>query len=148
MGDRFYQQQLNAIGVAPGARPKRKKSMSDWTDESRTALVEQYQSNNPTPENTTEIVAALAEELGKSPNGVRMILQKAGVYVTKAAGAAASSKSTSSGGGRASKQAQIDRLTAAITSAGHTVDDAIVSKLTGKAAGYFADIIGGADEDE
>jgi hypothetical protein len=39
---------------------------------------------NPTPENSMEIVKAIAEEMGQSPNGVRMILTKAGVYVKKA----------------------------------------------------------------
>ena len=35
-------------------------------------------------ENSMEIVKSIADELGESPNGVRMILTKAGVYVKKA----------------------------------------------------------------
>jgi hypothetical protein len=58
--------------------------------------VAMYLEAEPTPENSTEIVASIAEELEQSPNGVRMILSKAEVYVKKAP---AASESKSSGGG-------------------------------------------------
>jgi hypothetical protein len=69
-----------------------------------------------------------------------MVLTKAGVYVKKAP-AAKSASSGSTGGGRVSKAAAIEALTAALTDAGQDVDEEIVSKLTGKAAMYFAGVI-------
>ena len=86
MGDRFYQQQLTAIGNCPVATisQRRRKRRMAWDDEKKAAVIEQYEAANPTPENSMEIVADLAEEFEESPNGVRMILTKAGVYVKKA----------------------------------------------------------------
>ena len=45
-----------------------------WTDESKEQAVEMYTAEEPTPDNSMEIVKMVAEELGESPNGVRMIL--------------------------------------------------------------------------
>ena len=87
-----------------------------------------------------EIVKDIANDLGESPNGVRMILTKAGVYVKKAA-ATASGGGTSSAGTRVSKQAAQEALIAAITDKGLSVDEDIISKLTGKAAQYFAGLL-------
>lgn len=143
MGDRFYQQQLNKTGFAPGYPQKKRGRKMAWTDESKATAIEMYEAEEPTPENSMEIVKAIAEELGESPNGVRMILTKAGVYVKKAASAGASSGGTSksTGGGRVSKAAAIEALTAALTDAGAEVDEEILSKLTGKAAQYFTTVI-------
>ena len=55
-----------------------------WTDEKKAEVIEAYEAANPTPENSMEIVAEIAEEHGESPNGVRMVLTKAGVYIKKA----------------------------------------------------------------
>ena len=145
MGDRFYQQQLNATGNAPGAtisQQRRNKRMA-WTDESKAQAVEMYEAEQPTPENSMEIVKMIAEELEESPNGVRMILTKAGVYVKKtpAAGGSGSSEKKATGGTRVSKAAAIEALTAALGDAGQEVDEEIVSKLTGKAAQYFTTVI-------
>jgi len=87
-----------------------------------------------------EIVKDIAEELDESPNGVRMILTKAGVYVKKTP-AAKSSGGTTGGGTRISKAAAQEALTAALSDAGQSVDEEIISKLTGKAAQYFTSII-------
>ena len=51
-----------------------------WTDEKKQEAVEMYTAEEPTPENSMEIVKDIAEQLEESPNGVRMILTKAGVY--------------------------------------------------------------------
>ena len=83
----------------------------------------------------------IAEEFEESPNGVRMVLTKAGVYVKKAPATKAASSGGSTGGGRVSKAAAIEALTVALTDAGQEVDEEIVSKLTGKAAMYFAGVI-------
>ena len=111
-----------------------------WDDEKKAAVIEQYEAANPTPENSMEIVADLAEEFEESPNGVRMILTKAGVYVKKTP--ATGTTKTSSSGGRVSKAAAQEALSAAITDAGQEVDEDVISKLTVKAAQYFTTVIG------
>ena len=129
MGYLFYTRQLNRTG----------KRKMPWTDESKAEAVELYTQENPTPETSMEIVKDIADQLGESPNGVRMILTKAGVYVKKTP--AAKSSGGSSGGTRVSKQAAQDALVAAITDAGAEVDEDVVSKLTGKAAQYFTKVL-------
>ena len=143
MGDRFYLSQLQATGSCPGApttNNRRKRKMA-WTDEKKAEVIAAYEAQNPTPENSMEIVAEIAEEFEESPNGVRMVLTKAGVYVKKAPATKAASSGGSTGGGRVSKAAASEALTAALTDAGQDVDEEIVSKLTGKAAMYFAGVI-------
>ena len=150
MSDRFYQQMLETTGWAPGYRNtstlaeykqnytlKRKRNMA-WTDESKEQAVEMYTAEEPTPENSMEIVQMIAEELGESPNGVRMILTKAGVYVKKTP---AVKSSSGGGGGRVNVAAAQDGLIKAISDMGEEADTAIISKLTGKAAVYFTNLI-------
>lgn len=112
-----------------------------WDEDKRAEAVSMYEEAEPTPENSMEIVKQIAEDLGESPNGVRMVLTKAGVYVKKAPAASGSSKSSGSGGTRVSKAAAVEALSAALSDAGQEVDEDIVSKLTGKAAQYFTNII-------
>ena len=111
-----------------------------WTDEKKAEAIEAYQDAEPTPETSMEIVKEIADDLGESPNGVRMILTKAGVYVKKTP-ATGNGGGTSSGGTRVSKQAAQDALTAAINDKGLSVDEDIISKLTGKAAQYFTGLL-------
>jgi len=136
MSDRFYQQQLDKLGTCPGFNGKRKRRMA-WTEEQKAEVIEAYESANPTPENSMEIVEEIAEEFEQSVNGVRLILAKAGVYIKKAP----ATKSKGTGGTRVSKAASQEALAAAIKDAGQEVDDDIVSKLTGKAAVYFTEVI-------
>jgi hypothetical protein len=112
-----------------------------WDDDKKAAVIEAYESANPTPENSMEIVKDLADEYEESPNGVRMILTKAGVYVKKTPAASSKSSGASTGGTRVSKAAAQESLIAALTDAGQEVDNDIVDKLTGKAAQYFAGVI-------
>ena len=149
MGERFYAQQLAYLGDCPGNKStkKHRKRKMAWTDEKKAEAVEMYENQNPTPETSMEVVKEIAEELDESPNGVRMILTKAGVYIKKTpAKAAASGGST--GGTRVSKAAAIESLTAAITDMGGNVDDEILGKLTGKAAMYFTTLLTPASESE
>tara|TARA_R100000234_G_scaffold112525_1_gene86235 strand:+ start:200 stop:676 length:477 start_codon:yes stop_codon:yes gene_type:complete len=153
MSDRFYTQQLEATGWCPGYRGtktiaeyqtkfgkiRRKRKMA-WTDESKAQAVEMYTAEEPTPETSMEVVKMVAEELGESPNGVRMILTKAGVYVKKAPGTSASSNG-STGSKRVSKVDAQQDLTNALSDAGQEIDEDIISKLTGKAAVYFTGVI-------
>ena len=79
-----------------------------------------------------------------SPNGVRMVLVQAGVYVKKdpSAGSTKTTKTTSGEGSkRVSKETSIAELKAAITAKGGPIDDDILSKLTGKAAVYFTQVL-------
>lgn len=118
-----------------------------WDDTKRARAIELYQEANPTAENSLEIVAEVAEELEESVNGVRLILSKAGVYIkkeeAKKAAKSSSSSSSSTGGTRVSKEAAHAQLIEAIESKEGTVDSEIISKLTGKAALYFAGVING-----
>ena len=143
MGDRFYFQQLNALGNCPGASitTKRKRKMA-WDDDKKAAVIAAYEEQNPTPENSMEIVKEIADEYEESPNGVRMILSKAGVYVKKTPAASGSGTSTGGGSSRVSKAAAQETLVAALTDIGAEIDNDIVEKLTGKAAQYFAGVIG------
>ena len=136
MSDRFYQQMREKTGWCPGMPESLKKirrRRMAWTDESKAQAVEMYTDADPTPETSMEIVKDIAEELGESPNGVRMILTKAGVYVKKSP-ATSSSKSSTGGGTRVSKADAAAALTAAISDAGQEIDEDIISKLTGKAS--------------
>ena len=151
MSDRFYMQMVQTTGWAPGYKntstieeyksrfgsTKRRKTMS-WTDEKKQEVIDMYVGEEPTPENSMEIVADIAEQVEESPNGVRMILTKAGVYVRKTP---AAKSSGGSGGGRVSVADAQSSLSDALNDAGQEVDSAIVSKLTGKAAVYFTSII-------
>jgi hypothetical protein len=112
--------------------------MAEWTDESKAKLVEKYVAKNPTPETSSEIVSELADDFDATVNGVRIILSREGVYVKKEA---AKSTSKSSGEKKESKADSIARLTAVIEAQGIEADESIISKMTGKAAAYFADTI-------
>ena len=113
-----------------------------WTDESKAEAVELYTEAEATPETSMEIVKDIAEQLGESPNGVRMILTKAGVYVKKTPAARSSASSTGgTGTARISKAYAQKTLTGALTDAGQEIDADIIDKLTGKAAVYFAGVI-------
>ena len=120
-----------------------------WDDEKRNKAVQMYQDAEPTPENSVEIVNEIAEELDESPNGVRMILSKANVYLKKTPAAKTSTSTTKgeSKGTRVSKEDAHNALKAAIEGAGKPVDDEIISKLTGKAAVYFTGLFDAKDEE-
>lgn len=119
---------------------------TQWTDELKAKVIEMYEGAGPTPETSTEIIKDIAEEIEMSPNGVRMVLVQAGVYVKKDPGTSSSGSSkskTSAGEGskRVSKEASIAELRAALQDMNKPVDDDILSKLTGKAAVYLLSVI-------
>jgi predicted transcriptional regulator len=118
--------------------------MSAWTDELKAKAIEDYQKAEPTGENSMDIVNEIAEEMGMSPNGVRMILSKAGVYVAKTAKDAAKKPAAGgaakTGGTKVSKEGAHGALKDAIEAAGKEADMEIISKLTGKAAVYFTSL--------
>lgn len=117
---------------------------TQWTDELKQDVISKYEAAGPTPETSTEIIKDIAEEIEMSPNGVRMVLVQAGVYVKKEAGASASktaTKSSGEGSKRVSKESAIAELKEAIEAKGAPVDEDILSKLTGKAAVYLLSVI-------
>ena len=120
--------------------------MAEWTKENKAELVKQYLAENPTPKTTTEILEKLAPEFDATVNGVRRILGAADVYVKVDPVKAKST--TSTGEKKETKQESLDRLTGEIEALGLEADDTIVSKLTGKAAAYFADVLKKATTEE
>jgi len=117
---------------------------STWTDELKASVIEKYEGAEPTPETSTEIIKDIAEEIEMSPNGVRMVLVQAGVYVKKEAGTSSTKTSTKKDGdkpARVSKEDSIAALRTALTNANKPVDEDILSKLTGKAAVYFLSVL-------
>ena len=113
-----------------------------WTDEEIQQAVELYQKQEPTPENTMQCVKNVAEELGQNPNGVRAILSKQSVYIKKEDSSTSSkSPNSSTGSKRVNKQEAQQELTSALRDAGQEPDEDIVSRLTGKAAKYFANVL-------
>lgn len=116
-----------------------------WTDEQKAEAIEQYTNANPTPETSTEIIKQIADDMEQSPNGVRMVLVQAGVYVKKEQTSTDTGKktTTSEGTKRVSKESSIAALKAAIKAKGAAVDDEILDKLTGKAAIYLTSVISG-----
>lgn len=113
-----------------------------WDNDKKAKAIKMYQEAEPTPENSMEVVKEIAEELDESPNGVRMILSKAEVYVKKAPAEGASKSGSSEGGSkRVSKADAQAELMSAIQDAGQEADGEIIGKLTGKAAVYLAGVI-------
>ena len=144
MGDRFYAAQLKELGTCPGYNGKRKSKRMAWDDTKKAKAIKMYTDSNPTPANSMEVVAEIAKELDESPNGVRMILTKADVYVKKEAAKKADTKAAGgakTGGTRINKEAAFASLREAIGDCGSEPDDEIITKLTGKAAQYFAEVL-------
>jgi hypothetical protein len=115
-----------------------------WTPELKEQVIKMYQDAEPSPESSTEIIKDIAEEIDMSPNGVRMVLVQAGVYVKKEAASGTSKTSTKKEGDapkRVSKESAISDLRNAITERNAPVDEDILGKLTGKAAVYFLSVL-------
>lgn len=117
--------------------------MAAWSDELKQQAISMYQDAGPTPETSSEIIKSISEEMNQSPNGVRMILITAGVYVKKPEGSKSASKAKPEGDKvpRVSKNDQIDALRAMISERGAEVDESVLEKLTGKAAAYFLKVL-------
>lgn len=115
-----------------------------WDDAKKAKVVKMYLDRNPSPDTSIEIVKEIAEEVGETPNGVRMILSKAEAYIkstpntSSTSGKSASTETKIPKVGKADK---IARLSIAIQSAGMVPDNEILEKLTGKAADYFAQVV-------
>lgn len=128
-------------------------AVTQWTDElyaemsgEYTSRIEQFPEEER-PGVSMEIVNELSKKHGVSPNGFRMKLSKEGIYIKKDAGAKkteAGSSEPKAGGARTSKATAHAELRSAFTDAGleeSFLDDAIIDKLTGKAASHLAEAI-------
>ena len=138
MGDRFYQQQLERFGTCVGFKGSTRRRRMAWDEDKNQQAVDMYTAEDATPETSMEIVKDIAEELGESPNGVRMILSRAGVYVRKNP---VSGSGGSTGGGRVSKAECHQMLADAVSNIGGTLDMSIIDKISGKAAKHIAEEI-------
>lgn len=127
---------------------------TQWTDELFEKMSSDYVARmEQFPEDersgvSMEIVSEIAQENGVTPNGFRMKLTKAGLYIKKAAGSTSKSNASTgekaSGGSRTSKAQAHSDLRSAFSDAGLApdfLDDAIIDKLTGKAAAHLAEAI-------
>ena len=113
---------------------------NEWTDELKQDVIAAYEALEPTPETTMDAVKEVANDFGKTANGVRMILSKAGVYVKKTP-AASESKSSGTGAKRVNKAEAIATLKSKIEDIGKDVDEDICDRLTGKAAVYITELL-------
>lgn len=112
-----------------------------WTEELKATVIAQYVAAEPTADTSIEILKEIAEEHEVSPNGVRMILVKAKVYVAKTP--AASSATASGGTKRVSKGDILQELTDLIKEKGKEVDEEIINKMTGKMGTYIIELLKG-----
>ena len=115
--------------------------MSTWTPELKEQAIAAYKALNPTPATTSECVKAVAEQLGQSPNGVRMILVKAEAYVKAIAVPTKGTTEKATTTTRVSKADSIADLVSAINDLGQEPDMDVIDKLTGKQAIYFTTIL-------
>lgn len=125
-----------------------------WTDQKRAEVIaeytqimtEQFTDDTERAANSIEVVKQLATKHGESANGVRMILQKAEVYIKKEATTSTRAVKTGetgeAGAKRINKVEAIQDLKNAISAIDpQLLDDDILDKLTGKAAAYFASLL-------
>ena len=127
-----------------------------WTDEQREEAKELYLNANPTPETTTEIVKDVAETMGQTANGVRMILNKMDDVYIKAASAKTPSKAGDSDKPkRVSKADSANALIKALEAEAVELSDddlAVIGRMTGKAtqliASWVTTIVGEDGDDE
>ena len=140
MGDRYYTAMRRTTGWCPGILINRRKHKMAWDDAKKDKAIEMYQKAEPTPDNSMEIVKDIAEVLEESPNGVRMILTKAQVYIKKTP-AAGKTTAPKEGSTKVSKAAAFEQLSAAIRGLGLEPNSDVIEKLTGKAAIYFTEVL-------
>lgn len=114
-----------------------------WDDDKKAKVVKMYEDAKPTAETSIQIVKDIADEIGETANGVRMILSKAEVYIKSAVTSATSTakKEGDKGATKVSKEDKIAALSTAISALGMIPDATILDKLTGKAADYFVTVV-------
>lgn len=101
------------------------------------AVIEEYVANEPTPENTTELVNDLAERYDVTPNKVRIHLMQSGVYIKKEAKAS----SSSSGEKKSTRRTKLVAIEELAEKVGAEVDVELLSKATIKLIDYIRDAL-------
>mgnify|MGYP003573721886 CR=1 FL=1 len=121
----------------------------DWNDELRERVKKEYLAANPTPETTIEISAEISKNIiGSTANGVRLLLTKMKDEDGKSIYIPTDNKEKAAGTKRVNKADAIKALKDIISKNMIEVDDAIVDKLTGKAAVYFTTVMTKLIDDE
>lgn len=119
-----------------------------WTDEKREAVIAEYQDTMQNEYDTdakreaatVEVVKELAEKYEETVNGVRNVLNRAGVYIKKSA--ATASKTGTTGAKRVSKADALQELKNTIAAIDPSlVNEDLIDKLTGVTASYFVGIL-------
>lgn len=117
--------------------------MTEWTDKLRAKVKAAYLAAKPTAETNVEIINKIAEDVDKTPNGVRAVLVRAKdeegnkIYITKAP---STTSKTTNGTTKVGKAESIAALKSIIENNQLEIDDAIIDKMTGKAAQYFTEL--------
>lgn len=121
-----------------------------WTDEQREEAVARYLTAVEGLEGTEAydagraVITEMADEFERSAVSVQTIISRSGNYIAKPAGATASSSGEKKAT-RVSKADAIADLRSRIEAIDpDLVDDAILDKLTGKAAVYIASVLNSA----
>lgn len=118
--------------------------MAMLSDEVKQEVIMEYKSRmseyeeSQRPVHTLEVVKELAAEYDSTPNGIRMLLQKEGVYIKKSTTA---STSASSAPKRMSKEAAHQALKDAISATGQVPNEEVITKLSGVAAQYLTTVV-------
>ena len=116
--------------------------IADWNDEGfKNDLKKAYLEAKPTHEANSEILRDLAELFDVSANAIRVFLVRENVYVKQTVEAVSTDNTEVTGTKRVPKEATINKLKKLIEEKGKPVDDAILDKLTGKAAQYIITLI-------
>jgi len=124
-----------------------------WTDDKRAKAIESYTKTMQTEYDnddaraaaSVEVVKEIAEDLGETSNGVRLILSKAGVYIKGSTKSKSETKAEAAAPKRISKADALEGLKTAI----QAIDPALltdegselIDKMTAKAAAYFTEVI-------
>lgn len=115
--------------------------IADWNNEGfKEDLKKAYLESNPTPEANAEILKDLADLFDVSANAIRVFLVRENIYVKQSVEALESAQEVT-GTKRVPKEATINKLKKLIEEKGKPIDDAILDKLTGKAAQYIITLI-------
>lgn len=120
-----------------------------WTDELKkevaaryTARMNEYATAQEKSAMSMSVCTEIANSLGVSANGVRLVLTDMQVYISKTAATAAAKAETPAKSGRGSKQVALSALKEAIANIDpDLVNEELIDKLSGLQATYILQII-------
>lgn len=124
-----------------------------WNDEKRAKAIEAYTTTMATEYDndearaaaSVEVVKEIAEDLGETANGVRLILSKAGVYIKGSSKSKTDAKADAAAPKRIGKAESHAGLKTAIKAIDPDLlteeGSELIDKMTAKAAAYFTEIV-------